>query len=400
MENLKYNQVIFKASSNCTKNRKALEEQLAFNPNVPDNCGCLSLEFRAWRHSTPFNPYKSIEPDFFTMSQFTTNGTSLSIHLKKLLEWHNATPNHYPVLINLDINSLNGIDANFHDEIDTYLKCYFGKELIFKPGQLIKNSSLSLAENVKNHGWPTLSQMRGKFIFCLTGNSDRKNKYANTDIEKRYCFSEGVIYTLKEIPEKGNIVFFSTIYAPYQPYKELFRKKLDYYHDANYITRLYNVNSSDGWEYAISHNFSVIATDRLNASGDAEISPLAPLRRKAITVKGYLKNKANNEYRTNKASKMCRRFKNEVCTFIFEKHGKGFALKNEETQEYLNSKMNYIPLAGYTEDELWVAIRAEGEENGYYFKNIKNSKYLTKKASKLSDSQGDTEIFLTGIALE
>ncbi|MBK8493312.1 MAG: hypothetical protein IPL49_21140 [Saprospirales bacterium] len=143
-----YDQIIFKASHNSYDRDESIAEQLTFHPSSPHNGGCMALEFDIWRHSSPFIRDQRISDNYFMVSHTGTGGSTLANYLRQIKSWHHRTPNHPVILITIDIKSKEGGYSNFHDEIDTYLKCHFDQNLIFSPNRLIKDHSLSLCENV------------------------------------------------------------------------------------------------------------------------------------------------------------------------------------------------------------------------------------------------------------
>ena len=50
------------------------------------------------------------------------------------------------------------------------------------------------------------------------------------------------------------------------------------------------------------------------------------------------------------------------------------------------------------DSQKWEVINHNSDNNEYYIKNCKNNQYMTKKASKLSDSCGEDEIYIIGDA--
>jgi hypothetical protein len=267
MTNLTFAQIIFKASHNSYDRNESIQQQLTFNPSTPYNCGCTGLELDIWRHSSNFTPGQSISDKYFTVAHTTPGNKKLSTYLSDILSWHRDNPNHDVVLITLDIKSTNGGYSDFNDAIDTYLKCYFGEDLIFKPHQLMRDSNLSLCENVIKHGWPTLSssELNNKFIFCLSGNSDWKSEYAKTKLNLRYCFSDedtSASDSNVHPPQSGNIVFFN--FHVFNSDHNVWMNTIPPFADKNMITRTYVSDSPENWNNCIKANVSAIATNKVS----------------------------------------------------------------------------------------------------------------------------------------
>jgi len=253
------------------------------SPSIRRNPTTVGIELDIWRHSSSYVPYQSISADYFTVAHTTPGSTTLSYYFDQVLQWHAQNPGHDVVLINLDIKSSNGGYNNFQDEIDTYLKCWFGEPLIFKPGPLFKNTSMDLCQNVIATGWPMLSELKGKFIFCLSGNKDWKAKYAATNPQQRYCFSDhdesDSDKNLKP-PTSGNIVFFN--FHIYDKDSSTWLKTIPPFATEKLITRVYIANSEDNWNNSIRANVSAIATDKVSNYSWCKVSDTSEYREKTV----------------------------------------------------------------------------------------------------------------------
>jgi len=402
MSDLTFDQIIFKASHNSyDKNGESLASQLTFNPAQPYNNGCMAIELDIWRESSPYTPYVSIAKDYFKVGH-TSPGDDLCDYFADVLNWHKSNPGHDVVLITLDIKSWQGGYDNFQDEIDTYLKCYFGEELIFKPNKLMLNSSLSLCANVVSTGWPKLSSpdLKGKFIFCLSGNADWKAEYARTNLNQRYCFSdldESDSNAAVQPPTSGNIVFFN--FHIYNSSRDVWMTTIPPFSTNKLITRAYVIDSETNWTNCMNANVSAIATDSVTGSDWCKVSNTAEYKQKTqFYDKRYLKNKANNEYRTNEATKMQDTFESPDCTFIFHPFQNGteivYALQNAANGEYLDCSISSMSGSVDGNCQKWRLKVVSADRSEYYVQNLENGEYLTKKASQLSDSAGTDEVYI------
>jgi Phosphoinositide phospholipase C, Ca2+-dependent len=282
MSELTFDQLIFKASHNSYLRDESLQQQLTFNASKPYNCGCMGIELDIWRHSSDYTPYGSISAGYFTVAHSSPGDTALSLYLQEVLQWWIIYPTRDVVLITLDIKSSDGGFDNFQDEIDTYLYCWFNEKLIFKPGSLLQNPGLTLCQNVIATGWPARSELKGKFIFCLSGNKEWKAKYAATDLPQRYCFSdrdESDSDRKVKPPTTGNIVFFN--FNINHDYRATWTKTIPPFATKKLITRSYVSNSEANWNDCIKANVSAIATDKISNNAWCKVSDTAEYRQKS-----------------------------------------------------------------------------------------------------------------------
>ncbi|MDJ0799731.1 MAG: Ca2+-dependent phosphoinositide-specific phospholipase C [Calothrix sp. MO_167.B12] len=403
MSELTYDQIIFKASHNSYERTiKPVSKQLDFNKAEPHQLGCLSLEYDIWRHSSDFKPGEQIDEGYFKVAHVSIepNQKTLAFYLQDLLEWHNRNPDYYPILITIDIKSTGGGYSNFHDEIDTYLKCYFDEELIFKPKQLFKNSSLSLCENVIEYGWPKLSstELKGKFIFCLSGNKDWKTQYANTNLQERYCFSDQKISDNDknlQPPDKGNFVFFNV--NIFNSNNGVWVNTLPRFAEQKLIVRAYEANHETNWNNCIRANVSAIATNKIGDHEWCKVDNDNPFRQKHEWLdKRFLKNRSNKAYRTSQATVMDYDYTSPRCTMIFEKQaGENiYGIRNAENNCYFQCNITSMPPKISGDCQRWELITVNANNNEYYVKNRENGYYMTKAASKLSKTAGNDEVYI------
>lgn len=407
-----YDKITFKASHNSYERNESIRDQLTFRRSQPYNSGCMGLEFDIHRNSYPYTPGRSISENYFTVAHNRPATTPLADYLDQVKKWHYSQPHHPPVLITLDIKSTGGGYSGFHNEIDTYLKVHFGENLIFKPGKLFKNGSYTLCQNVITYGWPRIDDwsMKGKFIFCLSGNKSWKATYAATNLRQRLCFSDKDLKAddIKvRPPTRGNFVFFN--FHIYSHTRQTWMSTIPRFADKKLITRAYIANSSSNWRDCIAAKVSAIATDKIRNHSWAKVSNTMPYVTKKTTNSNpgtspnkpseptfdmcSIKNKGNNEYRTNAATKMQSKYQYPKCTFIFEKQAGAniYAIRNAMNKEYLDCSITSMSRKVNDNCQRWQLIPA-GRPNEYYIRNLKNKEYLTRRASKLSKTRGHNEV--------
>lgn len=398
---LTYDQLIFKASHNSYDKDATLQQQLTFDPSKPNDFGCLGIELDIWRHTTPYVPYESIDRGFFTVAHVTPGNTPLADYLDEVLDWNARNAGHLPVLVTLDIKSSNGGYSNFQDQIDTYLQCWFNDALIFRPNNLLKDAGKSLCENVVQYGWPAIDSdaLKGKFIFCLSGNSTWKAEYAMQNLPARACFSDLDLSDANpdvHPPSSGNIVFFN--FHIYDKDRDVWMNTIPPFTASHLITRTYVSNSETNWTNCIKANVSAIATDEISGTSWCGFNGTQYQQKATTYDKRYLKNKANNEYRNDHATEMQASYQSPQCTFIFEPYRNGgeivYALRNASNNEYLDCTITSMNRTVDGNCQKWRLIPVDAPKGEYYVQNLQNAEYLTKKASKLSDKAGSDEVYI------
>ncbi len=266
-DNLKYNDVCFKASHNSYDRDESISEQLTFHSNDPSKCGCSGLELDivqkndAWKWSVSHGGSYSSSAD-----------KQLSAYLQKIKSWMDANPGHRVIEVHMDIKNTPMSNDQFPQEIDSYIEQVFtDRSVIFQPNRLIRNYD-DLVQGAQATGWPTLGELKGKIIFCFTGNESRKATYARTDPKERLCFAD--LYLETDPPQypdfsRGTRVFMN--YHLYQKYYDQWYHQLQRMaQQPGFLTRGYVLNSQDIWTKAQNAALNIMATDKVSGHSWAQ----------------------------------------------------------------------------------------------------------------------------------
>ena len=205
---MKYHEVSFKQSHNSYDRDEDSHVTLTFHSDDLGNAGCRGLEYDIWRHSDATGG-RSV--GYFTVAHTGGGGPPFASYLGYLLSWHLANPRHDVIFVTVDIKSSGGSKEVFPDEIDTYMRVWFNEKLVFTPRHLSPLSDDFVAY-VKKNGWPEVDSLRGRFIFCLSGNNDWKSYYAKTNARRRLCFADADFDDSKRatVPTRGQRIIYSS----------------------------------------------------------------------------------------------------------------------------------------------------------------------------------------------
>jgi hypothetical protein len=107
-------------------------------------------------------------------------------------DWSEDDEAHDPVVVHLDVkNAPLGVD-DYPARLDAYLRTHFCWRRLFRPRHLLTGRK-DLVASAMASGWPSVAELRRKFILCLTGKEDVKKRYAVTMHAVRLCFSDAQI---------------------------------------------------------------------------------------------------------------------------------------------------------------------------------------------------------------
>jgi len=258
-----YNLVMFKAAHNSEQREENLADQLTFNPVDNYQGGCRQVELDIWRHDG-----RTDEGLFTVDHDSPSSGQTLSYWLNQLIAWHAYFKDHDVISVLLDIKS-QGNGTDFPEQIDWYLNQYFieivSPNSVFFPASLFLDN-LDLVSSVRKNGWPTVGQLKNKFLFVLTGNTEWKANNAAKNPRNRTCFSDHDLpdnTTNVTPPLSGNEVFFNThlLASDFSSWS----KTIPPFRAAGFLTRgwVIDINDEDLWRMSLQAGVNAPATNMI-----------------------------------------------------------------------------------------------------------------------------------------
>ncbi len=189
----------------------------------------------------------------------------LSQVLEMLAGFHRTVPNHEVITIFLDMVDplpARSDAAHSYKRLDALLEEKLG-DAIFRPEQLIEGvpGAKWARTAVRARGWPTLGELRGKFIFCLTGKADN---YAQTKIQARKRTAFVATY-LNEV-EAASIDLDRVFYNVNAKEGLGLVDAID--PEDNFIIRSFYADEAHHWAASVEAGVHHIATDMVNEVRD------------------------------------------------------------------------------------------------------------------------------------
>ena len=227
----------------------------------------------------------------------------LSEALRKLKRWHNRHPKHAVITVWLQVAGLPGEDgweARGHKPVDLDNNRIAAdlRNLLYTPLDLKRNNpaNLTLQGVIRRGGWPTLGDLRGKFIIVLHGEDRHLNGYLH-DVNNyrggrrgngsyrrgpKCCFVAPEIKNAAALRNKKNCVFFNLKMRDSRVASSVFR--------AGFVSRIYRIDNETQWKRAREHRVHHLGTDHISIRQfgppaiDNEGTPLEPILRRTTPV--------------------------------------------------------------------------------------------------------------------
>ena len=268
----RYGQVSFKASHNSyERDEQPITEQLRWSGQSPHQAGCRGLEIdiaearQLWVWSVQHSDDYSGAVD----RQFTE-------YLTHLRRWSDLHPRHDVITVTIDLKSRTRDTRQFPRYFDMVIAEYLGEERLFTPHEL-RASNPNLVAAAMRDGWPTLGELRGKFILCLSGeHEETKRWYAGG--QRRLCFVDQRVRSGDGNPSTGagSVVFF---YLDAGDSWAWDRRLRWFATQRGFVTRAYGLNSEGIWNKAKAAEANILSTDKVRNHRWANVASSQPFRR-------------------------------------------------------------------------------------------------------------------------
>jgi Phosphoinositide phospholipase C, Ca2+-dependent len=262
-----YHEVAFKASHNSyARKEQPITEQIPFDRAEPEQAGCRGLELdiapsetvRRWSvaHSSKYKP----------------EAPQLRRCLRHLSQWSDNNPGHDVITLTLDIKRVPAELGRFPRLLDDYIARDLDPAMLFSPSELLGDHD-TLLEAIPG-SWPTLGDLTGRFVICLSGAETAKKRYAESSPD-RLCFADRKISPNRELPMRDLEwrVFLNIDMGAWLPRLDKLRDIATQY---PFVKRAYFVNEEPRWNAARSARLNIIATDKIRQFEWAKISDGLP----------------------------------------------------------------------------------------------------------------------------
>ncbi len=250
-----YSHVSFKAAHNSVdRDEIPVTEQLRNPTNrSPHQAGCRGLELdihdapNLWEwsvsHTGPYNADANHQ---------------LAAYLRLLVSWSDGHADHEPILITVDIKPMVKSPTRFAREFDRLLAREIGTKRLFTPAELQQDAP-TLVEGANRYGWPSVDELRGRFIVCLSGLEAAKKHYSRA--RNRLAFADIRVAHNGRRPgaKTGDRVFVN--YRADQTNWE--RDARHFAKTDGFVTRLFGIDDPATWQRAIDAGVNVLSTDRV-----------------------------------------------------------------------------------------------------------------------------------------
>jgi len=133
---------------------------------------------------------------------YRSNELSFAGTLERMLEWSHANPGHLPVFVTMNLKGgrspgPGGIDPIDWDKqamrnLDQELLGTLGRERLIMPDD-VRGDHPSLVDAIEREGWPTIDELRGRFLFVVDHGGAIRDMYVdqNETMAGRPMFTSG-----------------------------------------------------------------------------------------------------------------------------------------------------------------------------------------------------------------
>ena len=250
-----FDEVQFKASHNSfERDEKPITEQLTWSDAQPHQGGCRGLELdlrespNLWSWSVHHDEYQG------------RADLQLGEYLRHLRTWSQLHPGHDVITITVDLKERARNRRQFPRYLDATIDEFLGRDRLFTPPDL-RGGGDTLVAGATATGWPTLDELRGRFVLCLSGDEATKATYTRTGRD-RLCFADRRMRESDPLPDGSDDdrVFFNFNVTEDWAWDQRLRWCSE---QRGLVTRAYVANSADLWRRVVAAGTNIVTTDKV-----------------------------------------------------------------------------------------------------------------------------------------
>ena len=247
--------VKFKASHNSyERDERPVTEQLVWSTSQPHQAGCRGLELdlrespNLWSWSVDHDEYQG------------RADAQLVEYLRHLRTWSRFEARHDVITISLDREGAGPEPPSVPSLARRHHRGVPRLRPALHPGRADGFRS-SLVAGAMASGWPTLEELRGRFILVLSGDEPTKASYAGSG-RNRLCFADQRLREGDARPSltEGDRVFFNLNATEDWDWHGALRW---FARQPGFITRAYVANSADLWNRLLAADANIMSTDKV-----------------------------------------------------------------------------------------------------------------------------------------
>ncbi len=251
---LRYDRVRFKASHNSYAKKIPLEEQLTFHHSHPHRRGFRGLELDV--HQDRKGCTWCVRHLIGDCSRVHRNRKKarrrgpdcLGHWFRELVDWSDANPGHDVITLTLDLKRIVRRETFGEDFDELLTQSGLDKSRLFTPEEL-------------TGPWPTLGELAGRFIACLSGFEGVKANYARQP--GRLCFADRSLGPGKRPKANDPRLFLNYNWREFEVGQgNVFRRP----RNRPFVVRAYNLRKDPAlgsWDVAARKGVNIMSTDWL-----------------------------------------------------------------------------------------------------------------------------------------
>lgn len=192
-------------------------------------------------------------------------GLGLDVHLSRLRDWSRRTPGHDPVVLHIDMKSVVEDVKSDGEAVSRQVREGLGRDRIYSASDR-RGEHPSLISALKHSSWPTMTELSGKFLVCVTGNRFFKEQYAKHREVEQLCFCDFDVIRLSgvaRVEERGR-AFLNVEWTGESSARILDRLRSH----RGFIVRVYTANSPHAWQRLRKLGPALIAADASDRNRD------------------------------------------------------------------------------------------------------------------------------------
>ncbi len=262
---LRYDQAAFKASHNSyERDERPVTTQFWWDNAQPHQGGCRGIELDI-QQSEDFPSLWSVNHGGGYRGEVDKQ---FSLFLDLLHTGSTDRPGHDVITVTVDLKSVTSDPPDFGTDLDSYIAAHFDQEKLFTPQDLEDKFA---ADGTAGEEWPLLTELKGRFVFCLSGSTSWKERYRTGN--GALCFTDSKANNPDDVRSlKDGSIFYNLNWEIWSrgigDHRAFVRKKwigalAKLASNPRIVTRAYGLNDDDSWDEARRSGINLLATDKV-----------------------------------------------------------------------------------------------------------------------------------------
>lgn len=264
-----YNKLQFKFAHNSYERDETIAEMLEYDNKFKFQAGCRGIEFDCHQDKKSAGEKDAWRWSVHHDGEYSADKPSLESYLAQVKSWADSHPGHDPIAVYFEFKDGFGSDAVFAKKFDAFVLAKLAggnRGKFYTPAEMLARSAgaKDLVSAAEKAGWPTLGELKGKFILVITGGEGSRKEYYSSRPKETLAFvdrdcgeGDGAFPSVTS----GNRLFLNLhVYHKNEGWHRFCQTAAS---RKGFVVRGWKVNALPLWNDCVKYGLNMLATDKV-----------------------------------------------------------------------------------------------------------------------------------------